>query len=113
MTVAYDRMPIRDLGVPRSADLHTLLSRLKTNVAAGTPSFVHCWGGIGRTGTVIGCWLVEHDGMDGKTALQHIAKLRRGTPDGRRRSPETPEQSALVLGWAEIRQQMTQEPERS
>lgn len=106
LSVAYDRVPIRDLGVPRPADLHGLLSRLKTNVDRGTPSYVHCWGGIGRTGTVIGCWLVEHGAMDGKTALKRIAELRRGTPDGRRRSPETDEQSALVLGWAEIRQNM-------
>lgn len=112
IAVAYDRVPIRDLGVPRPADLHMLLSRLETNVARGTPSYVHCWGGIGRTGTVIGCWLVEHDAMDGQTALKHIAELRRGTPDGARRSPETDEQSALVLGWAEIRQSMAAvEPE--
>ena len=106
LAVAYDRVPIRDGGVPRPADLHVLLSRLETNVAHGTPSYVHCWGGIGRTGTVIGCWLVEHGAMDGETALQRIAELRRGTPDGRMRSPETGAQSALVLGWAEIRQSM-------
>jgi atypical dual specificity phosphatase len=102
IAVAYNRAPIRDLGVPRPADLHALLSRLKENVTSGTPSYVHCWGGIGRTGTVIGCWLVEHDGMEGNDALARIADLRRGTPDGRRRSPETAEQSALVLGWAEM-----------
>ena len=39
-------------------------------------------------------------------ALEHIAELRRGTPDGRMRSPETDEQAALVLGWREIRQGM-------
>jgi protein-tyrosine phosphatase len=114
VAVAYDRVPIRDVGVPPPADLHTLLSRLKTNVAGGVPSYVHCWGGIGRTGTVMGCWLVEHSAMDGETALQHIAELRRGTPDGARRSPETSEQSSLVLGWAAIRQRMdAQEPEGS
>jgi hypothetical protein len=49
---------------------------------------------------------VEHGAMDGKTAPKRIAELRRGTPDGRRQSPETDEQSALVLGWSEIRQNM-------
>jgi protein-tyrosine phosphatase len=94
------------VSVPRPADLHRLLSRLKTNVDRGTPSYVHCRAGIGRTGTVIGCWLVEHSAMDGKAALKRIAELRRGTPDGNMRSPEADEQSALVLGWAEIRQSL-------
>jgi hypothetical protein len=56
---------------------------------------------------VIGCWLVEHDGMDGDEALKRIAVLRRGTPDGRRRSPETSEQSALVRGWTEMRRKVS------
>ena len=65
IAVAYERVPIPDLGVPRPAELQALLSQLKVNVSAGTPSYVHCWGGTGRTGTVIGCWLVEHDAIDG------------------------------------------------
>jgi atypical dual specificity phosphatase len=103
LSVAYDRVPIRDAGVPDPADLHRLLSLLKTNVDRGIPSYVHCWGGIGRTGTVIGCWLVEHSALDGKAALQRIAELRYGTPDRSWRSPERDEQVALVLGWAEMR----------
>ena len=38
IAVAYDRVPIPDLGVPRPADLQALLSQLKVNVSAGTPS---------------------------------------------------------------------------
>jgi atypical dual specificity phosphatase len=102
IAVAYKRAPIPDLGVPRPAALQALLCQLTANVSAGTPSYVHCWGGIGRTGTVIGCWLVEHNSIDGNEALTRIADLRRDTPDGRRRSPETDEQCALVLGWKKL-----------
>jgi atypical dual specificity phosphatase len=101
LVVAYERVPIPDLGVPSTADLQALLARIALNVANGTPSYVHCWGGIGRTGTVVGCWLVDHEAMDGNEALQRIANLRRGTPDGRRRSPETDEQRAVVRAWAQ------------
>ena len=59
---------------------------------------------------MIGCWLVELDAIDGSEALTRIADLRRGTPDGRRRSPETDEQCALVLGWKEMGQTMLVQP---
>ncbi len=40
IAVAYERVPIPDLGVPRPADLQALLSQLEVNVSAGTPSYV-------------------------------------------------------------------------
>ena len=40
--------------------------------------YVHCWGGIGRTGTVVGC-LLAADGMDCDQLLAAIAALREGT----------------------------------
>jgi protein-tyrosine phosphatase len=73
-----------DLGVPRPSDLTIVLSRLSTNVDDGIPSYVHCWGGVGRTGTEISCWLVEHDALDGQEALACFAALRDGTPDAGR-----------------------------
>jgi len=104
--IAYERVPIRDLGVPDASELHALLSRIAVNVEGGVPSYVHCWGGIGRTGTVIGCWLVEQEAIGGNRALKRIAKLRQGTPYGGLRSPETEEQCALVRGWAETRRKI-------
>jgi protein-tyrosine phosphatase len=75
-----------------------LLDSLDGALAAGHVVNVHCWGGIGRTGTVIGCYLVRH-GMTGRQALAEIARLRSGTPDDWQPPPETPDQSRMVLGW--------------
>jgi protein-tyrosine phosphatase len=61
--------------------------------------YVHCRGGIGRTGTVIGCWLARN-GLTGQAALDRIAELRAGTPDGYTQSPETAAQRAFVLAFA-------------
>jgi hypothetical protein len=95
----HRRMPIADQDVPDPDGMRAILDALGAALADGRVVYLHCFGGIGRTGTVAGCWLVEQ-GLSGGRALEHIAALRAGTPDGGRRSPETDEQLALVLGWA-------------
>ena len=58
---------------------------------------MHCWGGVGRTGTAVGCWLVRH-GLDRGDPIARIAALRTRSAAARP-SPETPGQVALVRGW--------------
>jgi protein-tyrosine phosphatase len=66
--------------------------------AAGRAVYVHCWGGIGRTGTVVGCWLMRH-GLDAGDPIGRIAQLRRGVADAHVVSPQTAAQRAMVTGW--------------
>jgi hypothetical protein len=47
---------------------------------------------------MVGCWLVEQ-GKTGPEALERIAELRKPTPDGARRSPETEAQRRYVCEW--------------
>jgi hypothetical protein len=94
----HRRMAIRDLACPTRDEMRAILDAIDESLAGERRVYLHCWGGIGRTGTVVGCWLVRH-GRTGADALAQIAEWRRETPDGRRRSPETDEQHALVLGW--------------
>jgi protein-tyrosine phosphatase len=97
------RQSIRDYDIPRErAQMVSILTTIRDEIAAGRPVYVHCWGGIGRTGTVVGCWLVEQ-GLSGDEALHRIAELRRGTSDGRVRSPESDEQCRYVREWLEGR----------
>jgi ADP-ribosylglycohydrolase len=99
--VSYVRHPVRDMDVPSPATMHEILDDIDAAIAAGRPTYVHCWGGIGRTGTVIGCHLVRH-GFTGDAALREVARLfattpkAPGFPEG---SPQTEPQRELVRGW--------------
>jgi predicted protein tyrosine phosphatase len=98
--VAHRRLSIPDMGTPDPAHMVTILDAVDAAVAAQRPVYVHCFGGIGRTGTVVGCYLVRH-GANAEVALAEIEQRRRGTPDGYRESPETTEQRGFVRSWRE------------
>ena len=101
--VGYERFPIADEGVPRSPKWMVLiLDAIDAALEDGKTVYVHCWGGVGRTGTVVGCWLVRH-GESGASALEQIAKWWRGVEKVGRipTSPETPCQVKYVFNWVE------------
>ncbi len=100
LELTRERISIRDLGTPTPDTMRQILDAIDSRIGAKRPVYVHCWGGVGRTGTVIGCYLV-HQGLKGEEALRRLAELRRSTPKGCRESPETPEQREMVLRWSE------------
>ena len=103
LTVEWERCPIRDEGIPRSSEQTAgILDAIDTALGDGKTVYVHCWGGIGRTGTVVGCWLVRH-GYTGDGALDRVGELFEGMEKApyRSGSPETAEQEAYVRNWAE------------
>jgi Predicted protein-tyrosine phosphatase len=89
--------PIVDLGTTTVPHMTRILDDVDTALAEGGV-YVHCWGGIGRTGTVVGCWLVRHR-LDDGDPLRAIARLRRGVPDASAASPQTEAQREMVSAW--------------
>ncbi len=99
--ILYQRMAIRDLGLPRAPEfMAAILDRIDQAIEQGHTVCIHCWGGIGRTGTVVGCHLVRH-GLSGDQALAEIARHWQTVEKRARhpRSPEMPEQMAYVRLW--------------
>lgn len=89
--------PIHDMGVPSPALMLAILDTIAYACHHGMRIYVHCWGGIGRSGTVMGCWYVRQ-GMRGDAALAHLQQVRHAIP---RSAPETDAQHAFVRSWRE------------
>ena len=61
--------------------------------------YVHCWGGKGRTGKVVGCYLALHGFAVGNDVINKIKELRKNTEDFSDLSPETRGQINMVVNW--------------
>ena len=95
------RFPIRDVSVPSSVELTTeVLNTIDDHIERGDLVYVHCWGGVGRTGVIVGCWLARRCGS-GELALRRLAELWCACPKSTFRpwTPETPEQTEYVRKW--------------
>jgi protein-tyrosine phosphatase len=91
----YASYPIPDLGIVDDSGYDEILEYIRGEMNAGRKVYLHCWGGVGRTSTVIASRLCD-DGLDYKSAMARIAKLREGTRKANRPALEHEVQRAFV-----------------
>jgi ADP-ribosylglycohydrolase len=99
--VEYLRKPVKDHGLPDVREhMEEILDCLHDALRTGRRIYVHCRAGIGRTGMVVGCLLVER-GMGGDEALDELNRLWRQSERAATWSwvPETEEQNEYVRTW--------------
>ena len=106
--IQQDRFAIGDFRLPAPELMKSLLNRIDESLSAGRKVYLHCWGGIGRTGTTVGCYLVRR-GLSGEQALGQLAAWWRDVPKSRvhRQSPETREQAEFIRNWAAYEASLT------
>ncbi len=97
--VTCERIPVKDLGVPSQKTMKSILNSIDASLGAHLPVYVHCWGGVGRTGTVVGCWLARHGHAEGEGVLGRIIELRSNEAKAHRASPETGAQRNMIRIW--------------
>ena len=95
--IAAQHYPVPDFAAPSLDQIKAAVAFIKRKLAAGEGVAVHCAAGLGRTGTVIACYLV-HEGYAPAEAIAHVRSRRPG-------SVETGEQQAIVYAYARHRQQ--------
>ncbi len=104
LSVGWERHTIVDGSIPASPwHMARILDALDAALGDGRTIYVHCLGGVGRTGTLVGCWLVRH-GHTGDAALHRISELFGASGLATKHhhsSPETREQREYVRHWTE------------
>jgi predicted protein tyrosine phosphatase len=51
--VTHRRMSIKDMGIPALEEMRAILDAIDKALGEGRKIYVHCYGGLGRTGTVV------------------------------------------------------------
>ncbi|MGB8062134.1 MAG: dual specificity protein phosphatase family protein [Candidatus Sulfotelmatobacter sp.] len=92
----FSSFPIPDLQVPRSeAKLADALKNMAANLSAGRNVLIHCRQGIGRTGMIAACLLIQ-SGMSPGAAVELVSAARGMAV------PETPEQREWIERYAPV-----------
>ncbi len=101
----YTRFSIRDVSVPDSIEsVSRLIDHIKELSKRNDGYvYIHCWGGVGRTGTIVACLLAED--METLTFDAVLSKLRYAfstmPKSAHRVTPETKEQEAFIKKYIE------------
>ncbi len=94
----HQRMPISDFDTPSPYEMVNILNTLDYARRRSQRVYIHCLAGLGRTGTVVGCYLARH-GLTGAEALERLQHLRANSAYADSSSPETDAQRYMVLRW--------------
>ena len=97
-TVECLRLSIRDASVPAPSVMRQILDGIDESLSNQIPTYVHCWGGHGRTSTVVGCHVIRH-GRTAAQAFEQIGHWRSALP--KNHDPFEGSQRRFIETWSE------------
>ncbi len=89
----YKHIPVADLTSPTQKQIEEFVTFVNNLISSKKKIVVHCDAGIGRTGTMLACYLVNK-GRSAKNAITEVRKKRPG-------SIETMEQEETIEKYEE------------
>ncbi len=89
-------LPIEDMQAPAQEQIERCMAAIEKGLANKLGVGLHCTAGLGRTGTMVACWLVQHDNLPARDAIARLRRLRPG-------SIETADQEDAIIEFARRR----------
>lgn len=96
----YTRLPIRDVSTPK--DIYEACQYVKNINEFSRRNdgyvYIHCWGGVGRTGVISACWLAENmEGLSFEKVMERLRSCFTSMPKSAYRTiPDTRQQEEFI-----------------
>jgi atypical dual specificity phosphatase len=77
--INYLHVPTEDLSAPDIDKIDQTVDFIQERIKNDEPIMVHCAAGIGRTGTILACYLIKYYNLSAKNAIEKVRKERPGS----------------------------------
>ena len=77
--VNYLHVHSNDMGIPEFSDLANSVDFIHQRITQNEPVMVHCLAGLGRTGTILACYLIKYENMSADGAIEKVRQERHGS----------------------------------